>query len=1094
MKHIIYNFNISILLLLFLLSSCSDDLGMKSPGELENSVVTLNITIEDATIIKTKTNQNDVEKALSQDCNHYALVYNLDALNKPDKLIYREDISGIHSENSVVINLGSSLATDLSKLHIVVLANISKNSDPIKTLGLETSSYIDLLGCLTSELQANGSPTSPFVMSGVGEKETTGNTFNVSLQRSAAKVSIETSASNFILKGYKMYNAPCQGFYTAGVALNNYNEANKENYIYKSGVQTLTGLAEGSGLWYNYTYPVMSLGNHTSTSAEGAGAYFIVEGEFEGENCFYRVDLIKNGASDYYNINPNHWYEVNIKEVLRKGYPSKEEAEKRFMGQEDTELLVLEIHDHAAPVYSMITDGIRELGVTKTIIMDPSHNTMYLTVKCYSQISSENEDGNNKPTVTKKNNSTWLSIDGGRKLNSSEYELSGEENDDNPGTQWKFELTTDGPYSNEKEILVVTWQGLSREVTVNYNALFNVKELCSVDLFMDDEQIPDYWRYLEEDVFGIKREALADGKVRDEGFHFPMPYGYDLDNPTEYTYIVKFDGPQLSNKEFLLNVKAEVLDGTDPYLRNLEWTYKPTDKSGTLKLSENVNKKSYEYAIGKIKFTLEFQDYYGNDLDPYSFSVDIYHTGFFHSELGTIGGHYYYEVVSMGKYHWLDRNVGAKSNKMYVEYSTSDYAGHDEAKGLYYSVATPGINYENPVINDGTVSKPLCPPGYHIPNTTEWDNIRLSPNFMTENITDGSQYYMTTYYLSEDPKVGKVYFPKPRYYYKENNFGTTYFEGDANMGDDAAGYYWTRNPSSGLEKDEIGQWLRVLNICGHSNTYINGSIKNNKMSLRCVAGTSPKDETNHAINFNVKGATHVYLYTVDDEGNKSGVFAFPGKAIGTQKAVDGLSYGDNNSDLDDSYLHFSYTSSVDASKLYVFFTYVTESGKITILSRNNSNTLSEAVGWPVKVGYNYYFTSKGSNNLDARGIFKTGFDENDEPLPYYQAGKKLTVKWWEHPEGLFNYTFSRIYVWFPDSSKPAGIWPGTSGELNSGQYTLTIEIPQDSESFMMILNQGNSYGKTEDIEIGNTDGTDYNLSKDSSGNVTVTINKYYKLK
>lgn len=1038
-------------------SSCSDDLEVnKGINPIQDGKILLRIYVPDAPVVKTRADesQSDAEKTIKDNGYHYALIYGSDS-----KLKHIESLDISDTKTTIDFEISNSVSLDGAK--IIVVANA-----PSAITINNANDYSDLQG-LYDELNSSNQPASPFVMSGIAEATTNGgNNYSVSLQRTAAKISMEldSSVKNFTMENYTMYNATTKGYYIAAVSL----KENTLDKIYNAGTQNIV-VTSGARGFYNYTYPVLSNAKDINTLNK---AYFIVKGQYEGETCYYRVDLRKQDSSGYFDINPNHWYQIEIVEVRRKGYPTADEAAKRYMGMEEDPSLNVKIHDHVAAVMTMTTDGLRELGADREVKMTSSE--AFLTIKCYSAATSYATEILEEPKVEIIDGS-WLKI--GDITSYTDAPTSGDQDEDNPGAQWKVHLETTGiMYSDDEATLKVTWQGLEREVKVYYTTEFKISEICDVVLTMTPGsgkgESVDYWPFLSETLKGIKKSQLADEKVRDEGFHFPMPYGTTQANgegdlsPWTYSYKLTFKADINASK--ISSVTASVPSSTDSYLRSVKWTYN-NDGTGDLVLS-GENKFSYSYATGSISFVIKY-----NDTTPdLPFSVDLYHTGFFHKDANYSDAYYYYEVVDLGGKHWLDRNIGATSNMMYSNNDGINDSGNSEARGSMIKIAN-AVSYKDPE----QYYKLVCPPGYRVPNTTDWDALRLSANFTTGDIQENNDVFSATYYDTNNDNMGNVYFPKSRFYNSTqdlddyNNGGSSIKTEDTNSGNSGSGYYWTTTASSGLEKEEMGAWLQVLNLSGSSNTYISGSIRRHQMNVRCIATPDHTSEQRFAIDFNVKGATHVFLYTENADGSKNGIFSFPGKAIGSTSAVNSLNYSktalDNGYDSDDSYLHFSYTSTISESNMKVFFAYVDDAtSEIKILSRNNEQTLADATGWPVQIGYNYFFYWNTDNELDEVRIFKAGTSQS--------TGKQKYRLYWPRTKG------SGIHVWQWDASQDldvsyTGAWGEGEGTVDSRATYYYLDFESDLDT--NICFKFTSNGSNEEFNYPISDFLDTNFGNES---------------
>lgn len=1133
-------------------SSCSDELGVKSNVIDSNTdgKILLNIHIPTSSIIHTRETdgETDAEKEISESYNHYVLIFENTQITA--RLIQKKslDSSEISEEHEVILDLKG---IDTSSLNIIVVANVQED-DPLANLIAGNSSYGDLLQCVSQSLDKDTQPTSPFIMSGKAEASAiqTGE-YDVNLERTAAKISITSSDENFYITDYAMFNSPSQGFYTAAIA-------GQDNYIYRNGSNTIQSISS-SNEHQNYTYPVKSAGIEVLSPT---GAYFIVKGDFQGETCYYRVDLRKetknaNGEFEYYDIDPNHWYQVEITSVNRKGYATVSEAAKHYMGQEGA--LTAIIHDHSVNVLSMVTDGYHELGTSRSIRIGNESTTSTTFVVRMACKEDEGKTCNHYPSLSDNSlgqliehkvgsnysvkvidGDSWIKLSSIKNITNSISEVYNGGNEsitETPGQRWEYTIDFDKSKAIGGEMtgkILVTWEGLSREIDVIYKMEFSPDKITTPTILIIKEggdtgtryytdysyenSTKGYWSFLAGEttnfmisngvpkfsnvtLLGIDEASMGSGKIRNQGFHFPMTYG---DSPWQYEYRFCFmDQNQISAfKEFSVDVKIDGVSvpsynsvwGTNKFLISKASTIVHTDSYSKVPLTRGQHypitrddyglgfilertssANDYGYSIAELVITL-YTGAEGDEGTEYKFN--LYHTGFFHKVEDKF---YYYEVVNLGGQYWLDRNLGATSSQMYINDGVS-YPGRQDASGNFYKIANAGSSTNNL----SWTYENLCPPGYTVPNATDWDKVRLSQNFTTTQITENGASFMATYFDTNDVHMGKIYFPKSRFYNQSSELEDGSAEkglDEVNSGDNGAGYYWTSTESSGLEKDEIACWLQVLNLNGSANTYISGSIKHHMMNVRCIASQSHSSDQKNPINFNVKGATHVYLYTIDDKGNKNGLFSFPGKAIGTQGAVDNLDYGKTITDdeiqftNEDSYLHFSYTSSVQEKDLYVFFTYVTTDGKITIISSNKDQTVKGATGWQVKKGYNYFFDAKsGTFQMDKRGPFKKG-TSGDGTLINFRKGDIIDVYWPKNitrSDGVVCDLW-RIYLRYPEGGNVTAAMPGDDkhqyyknhGELgNVEAYRYQIKVSRDIEKYVMVLSQnGESDKQTGNIEL-----------------------------
>lgn len=788
-----------------------------------------------------------------------------------------------------------------------------------------------------------------------------GKTATLTLTRVTAKISIKTgSVSGYRVRGFQLRNAYAKGYLGATQI-----EGNKFTFYEPTGSEDFKTDINGNQDAPYVTNTLIYPSKGATDNDDPEGAFLIIAAEKDSEMNYYKVAL-KNEGNEYLNILANHHYEIEVKDITGRGAETPEDA----VANPSNGYASVKIHDHVAEVLSMITDGVRELGTRETVTM--TEETFPLIVKCFSP--NENEYSSGGLSVEVVEGTDWLMATcTGEKI--IDHSNSNGQDIDNPGKQYTYQLQLKdaGKIISRREAVVeVKWMGLKRLVTVYYNAEFKPEDAVKVDLYYwylgkENSNNPprtyvnNYWQAIKgsiKEIYGMDPASLADGKVRDEGLHFPMPYG-EGENQWIYTYNLDFSPSQTGNN-YIEDISISTKGDSFFAVENLDWKFELQGSlgtpKGTLRLKD-PKPNDFTYATATITFTLKYEKG-----DVREINMDLYHTGFFDFDSGKTNLGLYYEVVKLGDAYWLDRNIGASSNMMLVD-NIDFKIGKPDASGMFYKIMNVGsLSQPDPT----PVFQEICPPGYSIPNSTDWDAVRLSTHFISKQLIENSNSYISTYFDTGNSKIGKIYFPKARYYNNSTELLAGYKVTDeVSAGDAGAGYYWTTTTAAGLEKDEIGKWLKVLNLSGASNTYINGSIKNHMMNVRCIAKFSQSSEEKHTISFNVRGATHVYLYSLDEKGNKSGIFTFPGKAIGSQSAVDALTSDDNS-----SYLHFSCTSTIPASDLYVLFAYVTKEGKITIISQNGDQTLEGATGWTVEIGANYFFDKNNGFTLDSRGIFK----------------------------------------------------------------------------------------------------------------------------
>ncbi|MDE5875456.1 MAG: hypothetical protein K2H15_07390, partial [Muribaculaceae bacterium] len=114
------------------------------------------------------------------------------------------------------------------------------------------------------------------------------------------------------------------------------------------------------------------------------------------------------------------------------------------------------------------------------------------------------------------------------------------------------------------------------------------------------------------------------------------------------------------------------------------------------------------------------------------------------------------------------------------------------------------------------------------------------------------------------------------------------------------------------------------------------------LNLRCV---SKHDEivNDQEVSFFVKGATHVYAYSINENDERVAVTMWPGTSI------------TNFNTADNAYMNYRYFGKTPADKLYLIFNYKAENGQVYSISKSGSyaiitteETPASLTGWLAK--------------------------------------------------------------------------------------------------------------------------------------------------
>lgn len=864
---------------------------------------------------------------------------------------------------------------------------------------------------------------------------------------------------------------------------------------------------------------------------------------------YYRLDFI-NTDGELLDIKPNCYYQVTINgDPVSPGYSTPAEAAENPVSMSSGWAT---IHDHSPKIMNMVSDGTHELGVMAKLKPAENSTEGKLYVKVYSAENATEENdfpiGQNLTGDNLKKlqelvtfSDSWVEATGCKKLSDTEradFDKPSHQYGDEPDTNTKgtiYEITVKFSGSNTGKLTStgsVNWRGLSRSFEVEWERKFNADLIYKSATFTSTGTNAfgdtDYFAMISSDpedaghankVQGLRAED-NNGEARDAGLHFPMPYGEGNTKAT-YSYTITLqDLAPLLTSGYDWEARFE---GDGAIL-----TYVTIDINGQtgLKASDYTNKtgksitghsahgagpsftlkrpgQDYEYGVGKLVFSIV-----GSDQE---YEINLYHTGFFHKDYdgdfrinkgsataGTSNCLTYYEVVSFGGKHWLDRNLGATSAEMYVATTGGGYyAGDVNAAGDYFRVADYN-RYGKPALKAG-----ICPPGYQIPTQEDYNEMRSSSNFSTEMTGNyNTACYAANQYNVNDKNVKQsrkmVYFPKALYLNDQDSY----------TGESRGGYYWTSTAASGLEKDEIGAWLRCFTLTGSATSYMNGEVYSTgnssattdkrknafngyAMNVRCIGTDSENTTLPKKTSFFVTGATHVFLYTMS-KGVPSPITTWPGTAVCSYNAVDKI-------------YNFSYASSVnEPGDLYVIFNYKHSDGKIYSMSKNDSNnklakftstlTPNQLEGWHVDGAWVPKYENYGSeiiqdNATDTPGLWTMNVSKKNTDGTRSILAESLMEGGYGPYEGgsgqidtktvvleIENYDSSKRYVAYYDpsndrthchhwkSSSETTEWPGETMKTVKGDDDNTYKyVCIDNHEHIIFNNNGSNKAPNNDV-------------------------------
>lgn len=964
------------------LSGCSEDLDVtEGIKEIPEGTLQLSFAIPDPEVVKTRATEYDINSL-------EVFIFSKDGSRFLQHRSYAP--VSITGEGNVTLPLNTSAKGQ--EILIYAVANVQHDIS-----GLETVDALRKETLLSQVKIEDGFP----MIGSVTVNTAILNAATVSLYRDVAKVSALSAVSNTKVTGFRLYNYSDKAY--LGSALND-KEATEtyKDFIFAtaSGSQTesIESTATEESAPSAYVYPSKGVTKEDMNS----GVFVVVEinKDIEGnttEREYYRINLRKaddEGNLEYLNLRPNYFYDITITGFMSAGYSSYEEAIKH---PESDQFVTYKIHDHAAEILSMITDGYSELGVTPEVVLHSSTEAKPFVVKLFTPNVNISKD------LIEFEVPDWLQVDEGTEHTHSDGEGDYDEiwDADSPGNQYEFNVSINSGakvYEDRMDYIIVKWKGtpLTRKIKVTFESALELLEVCTATLTIKENgsevfsTIKSYWNFVRGEgksstskygtdgtgdnpadtpqLFGIDPDNQSGGKKRNNGLHFPMPYGDDFENnPWTYEYTIDFTKLDEETDDAISKIEAKFVGsgagkGKEFIEENFEWEYTDGQVSGKLKMKTIPQNDQYQYAVGKVIFTIS----YSGITVPSEVEAALYHTGFFHYEGSEVYapaselGYYYYEVVPMADGHWLDRNIGANGSTSYIDTEDADSDKKRQLGGRHYTITKELQDFKLPDFDLA-----MCPPGYHIPNTTEFDALRTNEKFVTRSVTINGTLYMSTFYETGDPNIGNVYMQKARFENGKNIYDTSpKYSVTPHAGDAGAGYYWTISAAPAMEKEHMGNWLRALYLNGSSSTYNNASVTDHRMPIRCKAGKAsevPEIQENY-ISFNVHEVTHIYLF--DKETGKA-LYTFPGKAVGTSESAV-------------KWQHFYCSTTMDPEDLLMLFVKL-DNGKVSIYRKYNATIdsdidaanfvksdefrkeyLNENYAWKVESGKFYDFCEKGA--------------------------------------------------------------------------------------------------------------------------------------
>ena len=602
----------------------------------------------------------------------------------------------------------------------------------------------------------------------------------ISLIRQCAKVTVETSVTDFEITDLHVWHSASKG----SIAPAGYVESTNEN------LATSTELMDDSKCIAGGSAAVVAV---NETSADKAD--IIIKAKYKGKEGFYKVALYKDdGKTAQYALVRNHNYIVKVISVNDAGYADEAEALK---AEPENRLKVIVVDDNPE-IFDMIACKDYELGVCGTQTVDASSTTAPITL--VTNLKTKNTTDNNLYKVDISDDAqSWIT---GWSQGSKSTTTSPEE-----GTKFVLNLTlTANDKSEEPRVgtITITSGDLKRTITIHQEGYdFKRADDRKVVMNYNGTTHDNYFAWLDSEMHGVKPSENKDENnkevPRNQGLHFCVG-----DN-TIYYLIPKKPGDQFVSKSGKISYSVE---------------------SNYYKVTLNNSTNNYELWTDEKGFVIKNTE---DAAHPITITYPIYHTGVFgeiknleDEQLGEtkITGWYYYEVVKVlvdepsedGKtttnnktYYMLDRNLGASNSDFYSP-GSANIANDKGSIGGYFKISND--KKSNTYIDKYVIGN------FRVPKGNELEAIANKTSVDLLKTSTGEPYNCIRIQTEIPSKKNYIYIPICGYY-ESNSFKDEFH---ANL--------WSKSLLSGYQgfsesSREYGFWYIYLDIYNKIKTITN---------------------------------------------------------------------------------------------------------------------------------------------------------------------------------------------------------------------------------------------------------------------------------
>lgn len=609
----------------------------------------------------------------------------------------------------------------------------------------------------------------------------------ISLTRQCAKVTVETSVTDFEITDLHVWHSASKG----SIAPAGYVESTNEN------LATSTELMDDSKCIAGGSAAVVAV---NETSADKAD--IIIKAKYKGKEGFYKVALYKDdGKTAQYALVRNHNYIVKVISVNDAGYADEAEA---LNAEPENRLKVIVVDDNPQ-IVDMIACKDYELGVcgTQTVAATNGTDPIIVPITLVTNLKEDDaKDGKLYKAEISKDAQSWITA---CTENSKSTTTPTSPDESSPsGTKFVLNLTLTANDKSEEPrdgTITITSGDLKRTIKIHQEGYdFKRDNDRKVIMNYNGTTHDNYFAWLDSEMHGVKpseNKVNNQEKTRNQGLHFSVG-----DNKIYYL-IPKKPGDQVVKKSDKISYSEE---------------------SNYYKVTLDNSTNNYDLWIDEEGFVIKNTEEADH---PFTIKYPIYHAGVF-GEIKNLGdeqlgetkkGWYYYGVVKIlvdepsvdgtttkynKTYYMLDRNLGASNSDFYSP-GSANIANDKGSIGGYFKISNGKSS--NAYIDKYVIGN------FRVPKGNELEAI-ANKTEVKQLSTSTGELYNCIRIPTESSQKDYIYIPISGYY-ESNSFKDEYH---ANL--------WSQSLLSGYQgfsenSKEYGFWYLYLDIYNKIKTITN---------------------------------------------------------------------------------------------------------------------------------------------------------------------------------------------------------------------------------------------------------------------------------